>query len=548
MVIGIDYGTDSVRAVLIDSRSGEALAASAFAYPRWKRGLYCNPAVHAFRQHPLDYMEGLEHVVRDLLRQHPEAASTVKAISVDTTGSTPVAIDAEGMPLALHPAFAENPNAMFVLWKDHTAIDEADEINAKARTWGGVDFTRYSGGDYSSEWFWAKMLHIVRHDEAVAQAAFTWMEHCDWIPAMLVGNKMPQAFPRSRCAAGHKAMWHEEWGGFPPDSFLGLLDRRLATFRRRMNDVTVMADSTVGHLCAEWADRLGLTTAVLVGSGALDAHFGAVGAEIKPHYLCKVIGTSTCDMMTVPPEEMLGKRIRGIAGQVNGSIIPGFVGLEAGQSAFGDIYAWFRNLLMWTVRGASDAMGLPMVDPATTEKLSDAVFERLAHEAQGLEDGPLSLDWLNGRRTPDMNMHVTGTITGLTLGTGAPHIYKSLVEATAFGAKAIVERLLDEGVRPVGVIALGGVARKSAFVMQTLADVLGMPIKVVRSEETCALGAAMFAAVVAGTYPTVLQAQEAMGKGFQKQYLPDREKVAGYAAKYEQYKTLAGFVEHHPVA
>lgn len=542
-VIGIDYGTDSVRALLVNAINGEELAVSVFEYPRWKKGLYCHPAGNQFRQHPLDYIEGLEFTVRDVLRQCPGAAEKVLAISIDTTGSTPVAVDEYGVPLAILPEFAENPNAMCVLWKDHTAIKEAEEINHIARTWGGADFTKYSGGIYSSEWFWAKMLHVVREDAAVDNAAFSWAEHCDWLPFMLTGNTHPDEWQRSRCAAGHKAMWHADWGGYPPVEFLQQLDEKLVKFRKSLNDTTITSDVAVGNLSADWAARLGLSTAVLVGSGALDAHIGAVGGEIKAYYLSKVIGTSTCDMLIAPKEKMKDILVRGISGQVDGSIIPGMEGMEAGQSAFGDIYAWFKKLLLWPVENI--LVNESIVDSAKREQLienyASRIIVRLTEEAQKIAVGEstlIALDWMNGRRTPDADQSLKGAIAGLTLGTDAPRMFRALVEATAFGSKAIIERFLSEGVRVDGVMALGGIAKKSPFVMQTLADVMNMPIQVVASEQTCALGAAMYAAVVAGIYPSVTVAQTAMGKGFEKTYMPVKENVEKYGKLYQQYLLL----------
>ena len=542
-VIGIDYGTDSVRALLVNANNGEELAVSVFEYPRWKKGLYCHPAVNQFRQHPLDYIEVLEFTVREVLRQCSGAAEKVLAISIDTTGSTPVAVDEYGVPLAILPEFAENPNAMCVLWKDHTAIKEAEEINHIALTWGGTDFTKYSGGIYSSEWFWAKMLHVVREDALVEKAAYSWAEHCDWLPFMLTGNTHPDEWQRSRCAAGHKAMWHADWGGYPPVEFLQQVDEKLVKFRKSLNDTTITSDVAVGNLSADWAARLGLSTAVLVGSGALDAHIGAVGGEIKAYYLSKVIGTSTCDMLIAPKEKMKDILVRGISGQVDGSIIPGMEGMEAGQSAFGDIYAWFKKLLLWPVENIM--VNESIVDSAKREQLienyASRIIVRLTEEAQKIPVGEstlIALDWMNGRRTPDADQSLKGAIAGLTLGTDAPRIFRALVEATAFGSKAIIERFLSEGVRVDGVMALGGIAKKSPFVMQTLADVMNMPIQVVASEQTCALGAAMYAAVVAGIYPSVTVAQTAMGKGFEKTYMPVKENVEKYGKLYQQYQLL----------
>lgn len=551
-VIGIDYGTDSVRALLVNALTGEEMALSVFEYPRWKKGLYCDSSKNRFRQHPLDYVEGLEFTVRAVLKKCPEIVESVKAISIDTTGSTPVAVDKTGTPLALLPEFAENPNAMFVLWKDHTAIKEAEEINQACRTWGGTDFTKYSGGIYSSEWFWAKILHIIREDEKIEQAAFSWLEHCDWLPALLTGNTDPVALERSRCAAGHKALWHAEWGGYLPENFLSKLDDRLIKVRKNMNDETITSNVSVGNLSEEWAARLGLKNSVVIGSGAFDAHIGAVGGEIKPYYLSKVIGTSTCDMLIAPRKDMKDVLVRGICGQVDGSIIPGMEGMEAGQSAFGDIYAWFKKLLMWPVENI--LVSSEIIVPAFREKLiqdiSSKIITKLAQDAEAIpiaESGIVALDWMNGRRTPDANQALKGSLFGLTLGSDAPRIFRALVEATAFGSKAIIDRFVSEGVRIDGVIALGGVAKKSPFVMQILADVINMPIKVVKSEQTCALGAAMYAAVVAGIYPTVNDAQQKMGHGFDKTYNPIVSNVELYQSMYYQYSLLGRLIETNKV-
>ena len=349
-VIGVDFGTDSVRAVIVDAANGEEKAASVFYYPRWQKGLYCDPSANQFRQHPLDYLEGLESTIKEALAKSPKSvAENIAAISVDTTGSTPVAVDKTGLPLSLKPEFAENPNAMFVLWKDHTAVDEAEQINVLAKSWGGADYTMYEGGIYSSEWFWAKVLHVLRADKSVQNAAYSWMEHCDWIPAVLTGCKDINEAKISRCAAGHKAMWHPAWNGLPQEDFLVKLDPILSGLRARMYAETYTSDLAAGVITAEWAAKLGIPTDVKIGVGAFDAHLGAVGAQIEPYHLSKVMGTSTCDMLVASTEVVGDKLISGICGQVDGSIVPGMMGLEAGQSAFGDIYAWFRQILMWPV-------------------------------------------------------------------------------------------------------------------------------------------------------------------------------------------------------
>ncbi len=549
LVLGLDYGTDSVRAFIANALTGEEIASAVTYYPRWAKGMYCDPAKNQFRQHPQDYIDSMVAAVTEALKKSPAGTGQqILAISIDTTGSTPVAVDENCIPLSMKPEFAENPNAMFVLWKDHTAVKEAEEINHLARTWGGTDFTKYEGGVYSSEWFWAKVLHVQREDEKVKKAAFSWLEHCDWMPALLTGETRISNLKISRCASGHKAMWHPEWGGLPPKEFLSLLDKDLAGLRDRLYTNTYTSDVKAGILTAQWAAKLGLKAGIAIGVGAFDAHLGAVGGEIKPYYLSKVMGTSTCDMVVVPEAELGNTLVRGICGQVDGSIMPGMVGLEAGQSAFGDVYAWFKNILLWPVKNTLAKSSV--INTLQKEKLAEEIAENLikdlteaAANINPEESGVLALDWLNGRRTPDANQMLTGAITGLTLGTDAPAIFRALIEATAFGSKSIVERFVAEGVRIDGVIALGGVAKKSELVMQIVADVLNMPIEVARNEQTVALGAAMAASVVAGIHSDFGAAQKAMGSGFEKTYIPRPEFVSRYETIYRQYTLLGQYLE-----
>jgi len=546
--IGLDYGSDSVRSLIVNIENGVEVASVVFEYPRWKDGKYCDAPNNRFRQHPLDYVEGLEYTIVEALKQAPAGvAENVVGISVDTTGSTPVAVDEKGTPLALTSGFEENPNAMFVLWKDHSAVKEADEINKLSKEWD-IDFTKYEGGIYSSEWFWAKLLHVIREDAGVYRAAYSWVEHCDWISAVLTGNTNPKTMKRSRCAAGHKAMWHEAFGGLPAEEFLTALDPMLAGLKERLFKETYTCDVSAGTLTEEWAKKLGLSTKVVVGIGAFDAHLGAVGAQIEPYHLSKVMGTSTCDMLIAPLEEVGDKLVKGICGQVDGSIVPGMMGLEAGQSAFGDIYAWFRRLLEWPLKNILADSNL--IDADTKQKLIDEtsgkIIAKLSEDAEKIpiaESGIVALDWMNGRRTPDANQALKGAIIGLNLGSDAPRIFRALVEATAFGAKAINDRFISEGIRIDGVIALGGVAKKSRLVMQIVADVLGMPIKVARSEQACALGTAMAAAVAAGVYKNLGEAQDKMGGGFEKVYNPIPENVEKYKELYETYRKFGKLVE-----
>ncbi|HTR27856.1 MAG TPA: ribulokinase [Puia sp.] len=537
-VIGLDYGTDSVRSLLINAANGAEIASAVFHYPRWEDGLYCNAGENRFRQHPLDYIEGLEQTIRSCLSQAgPSAAGLVRAISVDTTGSTPIAVDESGTPLGLLPAFRDNPNAQFVLWKDHTAVREAAEINIHAAR-SPVNYLRFVGGIYSSEWFWAKLLHILRVDEGVRNACHSWVEHCDWIPFLLTGGRKAADIRRGVCAAGHKALWAKEFGpgGLPPDEFFATLDPLLKGFTARLFTETFTSDRPAGALSPEWSERLGLSTSVVVGIGAFDAHMGAVGGQIEPYHLSKVMGTSTCDMLVAPIGEVKDRLVKGICGQVPGSIIPGMMGMEAGQSAFGDAYAWFRNLLAWPLEQLlPDQPGLV-----------DKIIPVLSGHAADLKpdpNGPLALDWLNGRRTPDANQLLKGAITGLNLGTDAPQVFHAIAESTCFGAKSIVDRFISEGIPVKGLIGLGGVAKKSPFIMQMMADVMDRPIRIHASEQTCALGAAMFAATAAGLYPKVEDAMSAIGRGFDATYRPNPERTPIYAERYRQYRTLGQFVE-----
>ena len=535
-VIGVDYGTDSCRVLIVDGFDGQEIASAVRFYPRWKQGLYCDARSQRYRQHPLDYLETLEDAVRKAVASVPGDQSwEISALAFDTTGSTPVLTNRDGVPLSLMPAFAEEPDAMFVLWKDHTAIREAEQINAMAKA-SATDYTCYSGGIYSAEWVWAKVLHILKTNPKVARNAYAWIEHCDWMGALLTGRLQPELVLRGRCAAGHKGLWHSSWGGWPPASFFDAFLPGAGHFVERMASDTHTAEEIVGGLCPEWADRLGLPEGIPVAVGAIDAHMGAVGAGIRPGVLTRIMGTSTCDIAVCPVEEIGDRPIRGICGQVNGSVLPVFVGLEAGQSAFGDVYAWFCDLLMWPIRELS--LG--------NEELVPVIISRLSEQAETIhpeESSLMALDWLNGRRTPDANQLLQGAITGLTLGTSAPMIFRALIEATAFGSRAIVDRFIREGVKIQSILAVGGVAVKSPVVMQILSDVLGMPIRVVKNGQTCALGAAMCAAVAAGIHSSVEQAQDAMGIKEYVDYVPNVEYRSLYDRQYARYLDLGHFVE-----
>ncbi len=547
-VIGLDFGTDSCRAVVVNTANGEILGDSVVNYSRWGTGKYCEPGKNQFRQHPADYLEAMEEAITDVLfRVTGEVRKNIRGISAATTGSTVAPVDKEGVPLALSGEFKDNPNAMFSLWKDHTAIDEANEINKLAHSGEWLDYTKYVGGAYSAEWFWAKILHTIRVDEKVANAAYSWVEHCDWIPGLLTGNTNPLTLKRSRCAAGHKAMWHSSFGGLPGKDFLKKLDPRLGDLRDRLYVDTYTSDIPVGKLSKEWVDRLGLGEDVTVGVGALDAHMGAVGGGIVEGSLVKVMGTSSCDMIVVSPDVLGNKLVRGIAGQVDGSIIPGLIGLEAGQSAFGDVYAWFGNLLSWPLL-LIEKTDIVDRDKSTEirERVKSLIIRELddaASKIKPTETSILALDWLNGRRSPFANQFVKGAISGLTLGSNAPEIFRALVEATAYGTKSIIERFEEEGIKIDNIIGIGGVAKKSPFVVQVMCDVINRKIKIVKTEQTVALGAAEFAAVASGIFRDISEAQQRMGSGFDREYSPDPHNVSVYNELYKQYKKFGAFIE-----
>ncbi len=545
-VIGIDFGTDSVRALIVNTENGDELSTAVHHYPRWKALKYCDASRNQWRQHPLDYIESMEAAVKEAFSKSGLKKESIKGMAVDTTGSTPVAVNQEGIPLSLIPGFEENPNAMFVLWKDHTAIKEAEEINLLCKSWH-TDYSQFEGGIYSTEWFWAKILKMVRDDESILKHAYSWVEHCDWIPFLLTGAKYVDQMKRSRCAAGHKALWHPSWNGLPPNDFLEALDPKLDGLRNRLYNDTSTSDISAGKLSESWANRLGLHTDIDIAVGAFDAHMGAVGGEIEPNHLSKVMGTSTCDILVAP---VSGKEylVKGICGQVDGSVIPGLIGYEAGQSAFGDLYAWFANILSGATTNSIKKSKL--LDDATKEKLiaeaTNNLIQELSHLAAEIpigSGGVLTLDWMNGRRTPDANQTLSGVISGLNLGNTAAQLFRSIVEASCYGARMIVDRFRDEGIPIHGLIGLGGVAKKSPFIMQIMADVMNMPIKIAKSEQTCALGAGMFAAVAAGIHADIGIAMKKMGSGFDRTYYPFPLHVKEYEQYYQDYQKLASTLE-----
>ena len=525
--IGVDYGTNNVRALVVNVADGSEVATAVDNYKDGEDGILLDPRdPNLARQNPADYIEGfyrsVSRAVRAARKTPGFSPENVIGIGVDTTGSTPLPVDAQGMPLALDPKFKKNLAAHAWLWKDHTSHAEAAEITDKAKK-SRDKYLLKCGGTYSSEWFWSKLLHCRRTAPKVFDAAYAWIECADFVPGFITGNLAPETMPRSICAAGHKAMYHDQWGGLPNERFLKGLDPGLVAIRRRYAAQAVPADQKAGGLTAEVAQKVGLPAGLPVAVGAFDAHTGAVGAGIKPGRLVKIIGTSTCDMMVHPLSRPLPD-VPGLCGIVPGSIVPGMYGLEAGQSAVGDIFNWFVSHLTpgkYTAKGDAHA--------------------KLTREAAKLlpgQSGLLALDWNNGNRTVLVDPLLTGLLVGQTLHTTAAETYRALVEATAFGALTIIRRLEEYGVDVKEVVNCGGIAEKNPFVMQIYADVCNRPMKISRSAQTCALGSAIFGAVVGGAYKTTSQAQSRMTGVKSTVYRPKKAATAVYAELYELYGTL----------
>ncbi len=521
--IGLDYGTNSARALVVDCSTGRELATAVVDYPSGHQGILLDPTDHHLaRQRPADYLHALERATIEALAAATAAdpafsPDQVVGIGMDGTGSSPLPVDANNRPLADQPVFAENPNAQCWLWKDHTSIPEAAAITKTAREMR-PQYLAKIGGTYSSEWFWAKVWHCCKVDPTVFDAAFSWVELSDFVPAVLAGVTDPTAIRRGVCMAGHKAIYAEDWGGLPDKEFLSALDPKLAALRDRLYDKAYDASATAGTLCPEWAAKLGLQAGIPIAIGEMDVHYGAIGCGVDEGTLVKVIGTSTCDCAVVSAEKTVAD-IPGICGIVKGAILPGYFGVEAGQSAVGDIFKWF-------VEGVLGDAGL---------------HATLTTEAAALKPGQsglLALDWNNGNRTILVDQLLTGLLLGQTLYTTKAEIYRALIEATAFGARAIVDRIREYGVPVERIVCSGGIAEKNPLLMQIYADVTGCEMRVSRSAQSCALGSAVGAAVVAGIHPDFKTAQNAMTGLKDLTYRPDPANQAIYQELYGLYRDL----------
>jgi L-ribulokinase len=523
--IGLDYGTNSVRCLIVNVANGDEIASAVWNYAHGTQGVILSRDPNLARQHPADYVNGAEITIKQALAAAKKSVkgfspAQVIGIGVDTTGSTPLPVDANGQPLAFGKKFSDNPAAMAWLWKDHTGVNEAAEITALAKKIR-PQFLAKCGGVYSSEWFWSKILKCLRTAPEVFNAAHSWIELADFVPAALTGTEHPDKFIAGVCAAGHKAMWNANWGGYPDAEFLAKLNPKLAQLRSRLTPRVYSIDKSVGGLTETWAKKTGLIAGIPVAVGAFDAHLGAVGSGIAPGTLVKIIGTSTCDIAIATNSKKLAD-VPGLCGIVDGSVLPGYFGLEAGQSAVGDLFNWLVNY----------------IEPGGKKVLSHRDLDEAALKLQPGESGLLALDWNNGNRTILVDQKLTGLLVGQTLYTTPTEIYRALVEATAFGALTIINRFEEYGVKISSVVNCGGIAEKSALTMQIYADVTGRPMKISRSAQTCALGSAIAAAVVAGAHKNYAVAQKAMTGLKPKVYKPNAKAHATYRELYSIYKEL----------
>jgi L-ribulokinase len=521
--LGIDFGTNSARALVVRCRDGAELGSCVTGYRSGRQGVLLDPKdAHLARQYPGDYLAAMEQCVGGALaaarRARGFSASRIVGIGVDTTGSSPIPVDRGNRPLATARKWRRNLAAQCWLWKDHTSWREAARITeVAARMRPG--YIAKCGNAYSSEWFWSKIWHCLSVAPDVFRAAHSWVELADWIPSVLAGVSDPTKVVRGICAAGHKALYSDQWGGLPDKRFLSALDPRLARLRDRLYDRAFDATTAAGALCAPWAERLGLPAGIPVAIGEFDVHYGAIACGIREGTLVKVIGTSTCDCAVVSQRKKVPD-IPGICGIVPGAILPGYVGIEAGQSAVGDIFNWWVETVC-----CGDA------------RLHARLTAEASRQEPG-ESGLLALDWHNGNRTILVDPRLSGLLVGATLHTTRAEIYRALIEATAFGARMIIERIREYGVPIRRIVCAGGIAEKNPLLMQIYADVTGCTLFVSGSNQACALGSAISAAVLAGAHRDFPAAQRAMAGLRATSYRPDPMRRRTYDRLYAQYRIL----------
>ncbi|MEC8517928.1 MAG: ribulokinase [Verrucomicrobiota bacterium] len=511
--IGIDYGTSSVRSIVVNCGNGQIIGSSVFEYSHGENGVITDDDPNLSRQHPLDYIDGLKQTVKNAVSDADIDPDLIIGIGVDATASTPIPLNENGDALVFDTYFSDKLSALAWLWKDHTSLKEAEEITNYAQKIR-PEYLTACGGVYSSEWFWAKILNCLRNDPEVFNAADSWMELQDWIPFLLTGNRTA-----GLCAAGHKGLYSNTWGGFPDDEFLNAIDNRLLKVKNKLPKTAKNIGQEAGKLNFKWAKELLLPEGIPVAIGTIDAHAGAIGTGVKPGVMVKILGTSTCDIAITPITKKI-PNIPGICGIAYESVLPNYFGIEAGQSAVGDIFNWFVN----------------KIQPG--EKLTHSELNDQALEIQPGTSGLLSLDWNNGNRSILTDPKLSGLIIGTTLQTTPAEIYRSLVEATAFGARIIIEQLKNYDVKIDRIINCGGIAEKSPLVMQIYADVLNYTMEISSNSQSCALGAAIAAAVVGNKYDNFEEAIDCMTMVDEKKYIPNEGNKKIYDQLFLLYKQL----------
>ena len=518
--IGIDFGTLSGRCVLVDCENGQEIAEAVcnYAHGVMDETLPTGrklPPLFAL-QHPADYLEVLKTTVREVLTKAQITPEQVKGIGIDFTACTVLPVDKEGTPLCMRPEFENEPHAYVKLWKHHAAQPEADELNALAEKRKEPWLPAY-GGRVSSEWALPKLLETLRNAPEVYDHTARFMEAADWLVSKLIGKEI-----HSLPFAGYKALYHNN--AYPSNDFMTALDEKLdGVVGTKLSEKIVDFSAPAGILCQEGADLTGLRVGTVVATPQIDAHAAMPALQITDAgELMLIMGTSSCHIVNTKE----GKDVLGICGYVPDGVIPGLVTYEAGQAAVGDIFDWFVKTCV------------PANYAEEAAKKNISLHTLLTEKAEGLavgETGLVALDWFNGNRSVLDDSRLSGVILGLTLGTKPEHIYRALLEATAYGTKMILDTLAF----PVHTIKVaGGIANKNPLLMQIYADVLGRTIGVTQSTQAAALGSAIYAAVAAGVYPDFTQAAKAMGAPVAKTYTPDPENQKAYEKLYGEYVTL----------